>query len=185
MGLIEVSAYTTPQRAAAIRARLMGKPVREAIEEAVEDLPPEPEIEIESPAPVFRAWDVPYDSHVYAWRVANYERQIKSLQMTIENKERAISRMIGDQDVPILPRVTASDVCKSVLARCAVDGHGNYTMAEILGPRRDRKVIKVRHHCVAAVVRKCPHLSYVQIGRFFNRDHTSILSAARKMGVDR
>lgn len=181
MGLIEVSAYTTPHRAAAIRARLMGKPERLADLVAA----PEMEIEIERPAPVFRAWNVQYDSHVYAWRVANYERQIKSLQMTIENKERAISRMIGDQDVPNLPRITANDVCKAVLARCAVDGHGNYTMAEILGPRRDRKVIKVRHHCVAAVVRKCPHLSYVQIGRFFNRDHTTILSAARKMGIER
>lgn len=186
MGLIEVSPTTTPQRAAAIRARLYGTPPRKVLPK------PEPEPapdEIEANQAKIcarpRVWSVPYDCHVYAWRVAEYQQRILSLEMTLMNKERALSRMIGDQDVPNLPRVTANDVCKSVLASCTVDGFGNYTMSEILGPRRDRKIIEVRHRCVAAVVRKCSHLSYIQIGRFFNRDHTSILSAARKMGVDR
>jgi hypothetical protein len=185
MGLIEVKTYTSAAEmhadAIARRARLWGKPAKDTEEQAIEADPGE----VWKPAVVVRSWNAQHDAHVYSWKVADYERKIKSLQMTVENKERAISRMIGDQDVPNLPRVTASDVCKAVLARCAADGFGNYTMSEIFGPRRDRRLIEVRHRCVAAVVRKCPHLSYVQIGRFFNRDHSTVISAARKMGVAR
>lgn len=49
------------------------------------------------------------------------------------------------------------------------------TVAEIKGPYRDRRIIRARH-LVWLLIRDRLNLSYPQIGRDFNRDHTSIIS---------
>ena len=138
-----------------------------------------------TPASIIRAWLVYQDAHITAWKLASFQEQIKSLEMSLRNREDVINRMVGGYDIPALPRISAQEVCRDALSRCAAAGLGNYSMYEILGPRRSRDIVQVRHECIAAVVVNCHHLSYPQIGRFFNRDHTSILHAARKMGAAR
>jgi chromosomal replication initiation ATPase DnaA len=141
---------------------------------------------IKAPRLVYvRHWTVNQDSHVTAWRLWSYQERIKSLEMSLRNRETAIERMIGDNEEDFLPRISATDVCKAILSESAAKGLGNYSMQEIFGPRRDRRIVEVRHLCIAAVVQQCPHLSYPQIGRFFNRDHSSIYNAAKKHGAVR
>lgn len=53
------------------------------------------------------------------------------------------------------------------------------TVADLRGPRRQRDLILARHHIMYEVSRACPHLSLPQIGRLFDRDHTTVLHALR------
>lgn len=47
----------------------------------------------------------------------------------------------------------------------------------ILSPRRTKPVVEARYMAIRAVHRACPHYSTTQLGRIFNRDHTTILYA--------
>lgn len=54
---------------------------------------------------------------------------------------------------------------------------------EIKGPRRNRYIVAARFEAILRIHRELPHMSLPQIGRVFNRDHTSILHAIRKYGA--
>lgn len=58
---------------------------------------------------------------------------------------------------------------------------------DILGPSRERHVVAARFDAIVAVYENCTvqgrPMSTNELGRVFNRDHTSILSAFRKRGV--
>ena len=67
----------------------------------------------------------------------------------------------------------------------------NVRIDDVLGPRRAAQLTKARHHAIYEVARQCPWLSYPAIGRIFNRDHSSCISAVRlwpakaaKLGVE-
>jgi chromosomal replication initiator protein len=53
----------------------------------------------------------------------------------------------------------------------------------LLAPIRLKRVVDARHEAMAAVYVECPGLSLPDIGRLFNRDHTTCLSAIKKAGV--
>lgn len=55
--------------------------------------------------------------------------------------------------------------------------------AEIVGPHRDRRIVKARHQAILGVIARWPHMSLPQVGRFFNRDHSTILAVLGKHGV--
>lgn len=58
------------------------------------------------------------------------------------------------------------------------------TYDDIIGKRRTKDIIPLRHRAIADAVAIRPDLSLPTIGRLFGgRDHTTILHAARKMGV--
>lgn len=59
--------------------------------------------------------------------------------------------------------------------------HG-YTLAQITSPRVEKKLVQARFDAIKAVADARPDLSLPQIGRIFNRDHTSILHALKKRG---
>ena len=65
------------------------------------------------------------------------------------------------------------------IMREIAEEHG-FSPAQIRGPRRDRSLIRARHHAIYEVARRCPDLSLNQIGGIFRRDHTSILWAIRE-----
>lgn len=46
--------------------------------------------------------------------------------------------------------------------------------------RRSRDCVEFRHECFIEVHKLCPHWSYSQLGRFFRRDHTTIIYTLRK-----
>lgn len=61
--------------------------------------------------------------------------------------------------------------------------HG-VTKGEIIGDRRSRYIVAARHEAMARVYKARPDLSLPMIGRLFGgRDHTTVIHAARKMGV--
>ncbi len=57
--------------------------------------------------------------------------------------------------------------------------HGT-TYDQIVGVRLDRGLVAARHDAIKAVSDARPDLSSPQIGKFFNRDHTTILHALAK-----
>jgi hypothetical protein len=54
---------------------------------------------------------------------------------------------------------------------------------DIRGPRRSSKLIQARFEAYLSVVDQCPEWSYTDIGQFFNKDHTTIVSAVKKHGA--
>ncbi|WP_054312112.1 helix-turn-helix domain-containing protein [Mesorhizobium sp. 1M-11] len=74
------------------------------------------------------------------------------------------------------PRTPAREIISRVGAL-----HG-YTLAEITGPRLEKRLVQARFDAIKAVADARPDMSLPQIGRIFNRDHTSILHALKKRG---
>jgi len=50
----------------------------------------------------------------------------------------------------------------------------------LIGPRRTRGLVEVRHIAMKLIRDLCPHKSYPQIGRFMQRDHTGVLHGCRR-----
>lgn len=54
---------------------------------------------------------------------------------------------------------------------------------EIFGPHRHDYIMRARHAAIVAVYLAKPKWSLPRLGSFFERDHTTILSALRRAGV--
>ncbi|OCP38648.1 helix-turn-helix domain-containing protein [Ensifer sp. LC163] len=52
--------------------------------------------------------------------------------------------------------------------------------ADVIGVRRERRLVEPRHRCMAAVYDEREDLSLPALGRIFRRDHTSVLHAVNK-----
>lgn len=60
--------------------------------------------------------------------------------------------------------------------------HPGVTLGDVKGPSRTRDVVEARHHIVHAIKTERPSISFPQLARWLGgRDHTTILSAYRKM----
>ena len=59
------------------------------------------------------------------------------------------------------------------------------TLFDVIGPRRMKTLIEARHKCIAAVYSERHDLSLPQIGRVFQKDHTTIMHAVQKTGAKR
>jgi hypothetical protein len=57
------------------------------------------------------------------------------------------------------------------------------TYRDILGPARFKNIVEARMDAIVAVHLAKPDLSLCQLGRLFNRDHTTILWTLRKWGL--
>lgn len=73
------------------------------------------------------------------------------------------------------PKPSMTSIINAVLEK-----HDGITIKDIRAPGRKKKVVAARHEAIAAIRRIRPDLSLTTIGRFFNRDHTTILNALRK-----
>lgn len=73
-------------------------------------------------------------------------------------------------DIPT-PRQNMRDVVKIIAT-----GYG-ITAGAIYGDSRAHKVVCARHSAMVALRHLFPQYSYMQIGRHFNRDHTTIMYA--------
>lgn len=57
---------------------------------------------------------------------------------------------------------------------------------ELVGNRRQKNIIAARFEAIVRIADEKPDWSLVQIGNFFNRDHTTVLHAIRKVkGTER
>lgn len=59
------------------------------------------------------------------------------------------------------------------------------SLEELRGPRRYKSLVAARHELMWRIKTELPHCSYPQIGRFLNRDHTTILYGVRKYEATR
>ena len=66
----------------------------------------------------------------------------------------------------------------------AIAEKSGLTLKDILGTSRLRVIVKARHAAWAHVARTQPWISSPQLGRMFNRDHSTILFALHKHKVE-
>jgi hypothetical protein len=60
-----------------------------------------------------------------------------------------------------------------ILGRCRQEG---VKLSTLRSAKRHRSLVEFRHKLIKEVAERYPHLSSPQLGRLFNRDHSSILS---------
>ena len=163
--MTDVAATTTPQRAAAIRARLLGTPPRKVVKQI--EVPAEPQ----KPKIVFKFVPSPeitqHDAHVFAWYKKECDRLGKKVS-ALEYKLGAYNDSEGN-------RVYADDI---VTKMCEYYG---VSKIDIRSERRTRALVLLRHKMIW-VVKKLTMLSYPQIGKHFGgRDHTTCLNAISRI----
>lgn len=77
------------------------------------------------------------------------------------------------------PKSTTPAVAQATIDSIA-DDHG-LTRNDILGRSRSPRVVRARHEAMARV--RALGFSYPELGRIFNRDHTTIMQACRKLAT--
>ena len=132
-------------------------------------------------------------------RIRMLETTARSLRFELEKRDAEIRQLktdLADRNARVLDQ--ADKLCKmmrvesedeeftpvrrvaDIVAEVLQDYPG-VTMADIVSVRRTRDLIKPRHQCYYEVYRQRPDLSFPAMGRYFKRDHTSILSGVRKL----
>lgn len=133
-------------------------------------------------------------------RIKELEAQIDGLRATVEEMEAAIEayrlnqadfeavvmsqahmlvdmfRKTGGESEKVMrkaPRV----IIEEVLER----DFPNISFFDVVGPKRTKALVEARHACMVAVYEARKDLSFPQIGRIFNRDHTVILYACNRL----
>jgi chromosomal replication initiator protein len=90
-----------------------------------------------------------------------------------------LAEEMGKEYTPREFRKSVDDIILEVLVN-----YPGITIDDIKGERRTICIMIPRHKAMYEVCRQRPDLSFPQIGlRFGGRDHTTILSAVRKMGA--
>jgi chromosomal replication initiation ATPase DnaA len=70
---------------------------------------------------------------------------------------------------------------RGLIERIARDN--GVTYQDIVGVRRHKSLMRIRHLAIRAAAEEFPDKSLVQLGKAFNRDHTTILHALHKSKV--
>lgn len=136
--------------------------------------------------------------------VARLENEIEVHKRTIQQQAERIERMkldMSDMQAAILSQAhmlidtfrASSGETERVMRRSPrqiIEGvlsrdFPNVSFSDIVGPRRTRELVEPRHRCMVAVYTERADLSLPQIGKIFERDHTTIISALRKFNVKR
>lgn len=109
---------------------------------------------------------------------AQREREEREAEARREAELQAIAAMDA-QVFQVLNLEQLAREPKRIIARVAASF--GFTYADILGPRQLAPLVRARWAAIAAVREARPDFSTPRLGRVFNRDHTSILHAFRKM----
>lgn len=110
-----------------------------------------------------------------------WQRQF--LQMIYAMKSFNESKRVLDEMMTVTPiRETMGDIIRTFAIK------NNVSVFELHGKSRMREIVLLRHELWYEIHIKRPDKSYAEIGRLFNRDHTSILAGignhALKNGID-
>lgn len=132
-----------------------------------------------------------YQNAVRAQQAREAQRQVKSVE---SDQRRALWQDMKDQAdkeererkeriANFLVRYERGEhtSSKSIITAVAIS-HG-FTHADIVGRSRKHNVVAARQEAVVAVNKKYPMKSLPELGRLFDRDHTTILHFLRKAGV--
>lgn len=79
--------------------------------------------------------------------------------------------------LPGIPRKIIKDAKKIISAVEQVLG---ITYLQMSGRNREQSIVDARHVCIF-LIRRSTKMSLVEIGKLFNRDHTSIIHACRNI----
>lgn len=101
----------------------------------------------------------------------------------LEEQRKERDRRMFEEAAQKFPIAAADDqnTVRGIIARVAAE-HG-LKSADLTGPSHARKFIGPRHEAIYRVWIEKDPIGLAEIGRYFNRDHTTILSALRKRGV--
>ena len=80
-------------------------------------------------------------------------------------------------DVASLVDLGAEDMLRTI-----AHAYG-FTADDIRGPRRHKRLVEARFDAYCRITKARPDWSLLRLGRFFRRDHTTLLSALRKHGL--
>lgn len=101
---------------------------------------------------------------------------IADLYATVIAQARKICEMenCGDPDIGYRKPV-------KLIIEAVLKDYPGVTWTDIVSAKRTKHLIEPRHRCMTEVFTVRPDLSFPMIGKIFQRDHTTILSAVRKM----
>lgn len=155
---------------AEVRRRLFGKPKRPA--SVVEETPAVEVAPMKAKQlPLWEYQPIQFDQHVIAfrhWQLAM--QQIMRFSTTTNVHLNASDFIIPE------PKKAVKDIVDEVL-----NEHPGWSWEDIKSKRRNRALVAVRHACMKEVHRQRPDLSFPQLGRIFNRDHSSLLHAVGRL----
>ena len=57
-------------------------------------------------------------------------------------------------------------------------------IGDLIGPRKHKRSVVLARHVAMFVARRCTMCSYPEIGRAFNRDHTTVMHSVRKVEAE-
>lgn len=101
---------------------------------------------------------------------------IADLHATIIAQARKIGELENSGDPEVAYRRPVKLIVEEVLRE-----YPGVTWQDIVSAKRTKYLIEPRHRCMTAVFTIRPDLSFPMIGKIFMRDHTTILSAVKKM----
>lgn len=121
-------------------------------------------------------------AHVRAQRrrVLELELALADAQARILSQAQLLCGAGDDGEGGLFHRRSVREIVEEVLL--AYPGIG---WADVIGVRRERRLVEPRHRCMAAVYDERDDLSLPALGRIFRRDHTSVLHAVNKGRVKR
>lgn len=116
-------------------------------------------------------------AHVTAQRrrVLELELALADAQARILSQAQLLCGAGDDGEGGLFHRRSVREIVEEVLM--AYPGIG---WADVIGVRRERRLVEPRHRCMAAVYDEREDLSLPALGRIFRRDHTSVLHAVNK-----
>lgn len=116
-------------------------------------------------------------AHVKAQRlrVLQLELALADAEARILSQAQLLCGAGADGESGLFSRRPVREIVDEVLL--AYPGIG---WADVIGVRRERRLVEPRHRCMAAVYDEREDLSLPALGRIFRRDHSSVLHAVNK-----
>lgn len=115
--------------------------------------------------------------------IDGHDKEVERLTLNIADLHATIiaqARKIGELENSGDPEVAYRRPVKLIVEEVLREYPG-ITWQDIVSAKRTKYLIEPRHRCMTAVFTIRPDLSFPMIGKIFMRDHTTILSAVRKM----
>jgi chromosomal replication initiator protein len=116
-------------------------------------------------------------------RATERARRLEALRLErIAEQQAALARYVEETGVAPEAIQTSINVARGIVRKVAIEFQTS--PATIFGRQRDSATVRARHTAIARVAESV-NWSLPRIGRFFKRDHTTILHALRKFKVER
>ena len=83
-----------------------------------------------------------------------------------------------------VPKVASPQDRMRGICRVICERHG-VRVTDLFSASQKRLVAEARHDCIVAVFAAFPSMSSPRLGKFFDRDHTTILSSLNRRGISK